>query len=169
LIANAAGMHSLRLFELRRTGATALDFLSWRFFVKNALYIVWQPANEIGIPIIDEQHRGVVSAINSLRYCIQSGNATTAYGSTMDLLNYYTRMHFQAEEQLMKEAGYPEVEEHMAHHVKLMEQFVAMTKKAANEDSADDLLVFLKEWWLNHINNEDREYAVCVKRFLGLP
>ena len=35
------------------------------------LYITWKNEDELGIPIIDEQHRGVVTAINSLFYFMQ--------------------------------------------------------------------------------------------------
>ncbi len=40
--------------------------------MSNDLYIIWHPDNDLGIPIIDEQHRGLVSAINSLHYFIKA-------------------------------------------------------------------------------------------------
>jgi len=34
--------------------------------MENNLYIVWNQNNNVGIKIIDEQHRGTISTINSL-------------------------------------------------------------------------------------------------------
>lgn len=42
--------------------------------MKGALCIVWSDTNNLGIPIIDEQHRGIISASNSLYFSMQ--NAT---------------------------------------------------------------------------------------------
>jgi hemerythrin len=136
--------------------------------VKNALYIVWQPSNETGIPIIDEQHRGIVSTINSLHYFIQHGDAAAAFEPTMDVLNHYTSLHFLAEEALMRTAGYPYLDEHAELHNKFMNQVRSMTKYRADPDQVDELLVLLKTWWLRHINQEDRKYVDAVKKQLGL-
>ncbi len=136
--------------------------------MKNALYIVWQPSNETGIPIIDEQHRGIVSTINSLHYFIQQGEAATAFEPTMDVLNHYTSLHFLAEEALMRAAGYTDLDEHAKIHNKFMNQFRSLTKYRPDPDQVDELLVLLKTWWLQHINQEDRKYVAAVKRQLGL-
>ena len=45
----------------------------------NLLYIVWNEKNNIGVPIIDEQHRGIVIAINSLYYFINERRANEAF------------------------------------------------------------------------------------------
>lgn len=137
--------------------------------MKNVLYIVWQPSNETGIPIIDEQHRGIVSTINSLYYFIQHGDATVAIEPTMDVLNHYTSLHFVAEEALMRAAGYPGVDEHSKVHNKLMDQVRSMAKYRPEQEQIDALLSFLKEWWLRHINQEDKQYVAMVKKHLGLP
>lgn len=136
--------------------------------MKNTLYIVWQSSNETGVPIIDEQHRGIVSTINSLHYFIQQGEAAAAFEPTMDVLNHYTSLHFLAEEALMRAAGYPDLDEHAALHNKFMNQVRSMTKYRPDPDQVDALLKLLKEWWLHHINHEDRKYVAVVKKQVGL-
>lgn len=136
--------------------------------MKNALYIVWQSSSESGIPILDEQHRGIVSAINSLYYFIQNGDAAVAFEPTMDVLNYYTKLHFLTEEALLKAAGYPDIDAHVEIHHRLMDQVRSMAKGYADEDQVRALLEFLKEWWIGHINNEDKQYGAIVKKYLGL-
>jgi hemerythrin len=136
--------------------------------MKNALYIVWQATNNTGIPIIDEQHRGIVSTINSLYYFLQHGDAATAFEPTMDVLNHYTSLHFMTEEALMRAAGYPDTEEHVGLHNEFMNRSRAMARYRASEDQARELLGFLKDWWLGHINGKDRDYVAVMRKHLSL-
>jgi hemerythrin len=137
--------------------------------VKNALYIVWQPTNGTGIPIIDEQHRGIVSAINSLHYFLQRDDAAAAYTPTMDVLRHYTNVHFQTEEALIREAGIAGYADHVALHKAFLDQLRSMEDLPSGDDEARQLLASLKAWWLDHINHEDRQYVVAVKKRLGIP
>lgn len=136
--------------------------------MRNVLYIVWQPSNEISIPIIDEQHRGIVSTINSLYYFFLEGEACRAFEPTIDILNNYAKLHFLTEEALMRSAGYGVVEDHIALHNDFTNQMRSMSKNSASLEQTHDLLTFLKNWWLNHINKNDREFAAVVRKHLGL-
>lgn len=134
----------------------------------NLLYIVWSPDNELGIPILDEQHRGIVSTINSFHYFIQGGKGLGALRPTLRILEQYTRIHFTAEEALMKKAGFAGLEAHAERHRLLMQRTVAIARESASDQDAAPVLAFLKHWWLSHINQEDREYAPQVKKSLGI-
>lgn len=70
------------------------------------LYIVWTEKNILAIPIIDEQHRAIVSIINSLHYYIREGHGDNAMKHTLAILEQYTKLHFNTEEALTEEAGY---------------------------------------------------------------
>ena len=61
------------------------------------LYIVWNDINKLGIPIIDEQHRGIVATINSFHYFIQEGHGLEALKPTLNILEQYTCIHFKTE------------------------------------------------------------------------
>ena len=50
------------------------------------IYIVWNKDNEIGIPIIDEQHRVAVGTINSLFYFMQMKRGVAALRPTLSVL-----------------------------------------------------------------------------------
>ena len=90
--------------------------------MKGLLYIVWNEKNNIGVPIIDEQHRGIVIAINSLYYFINERRTNKVLQPTLTILKQYTKLHFMTEEKLMKDANYPAVEEHILIHKKLAEK-----------------------------------------------
>ncbi len=133
--------------------------------MKNILYIIWNERNNTGISIIDEQHRGIISTINSLHYFIQNGHEHDIIKPTLIMLSQYTNIHFRTEEVLMKDANYPNIEEHISHHKKLLAKTNTLiyTFNKNNSDS-NSLLKFLREWWIGHINTEDMKY----KPFLNL-
>ena len=73
--------------------------------MRNTLYIVWNDDSNLGISIIDEQHRAIVSTINSLHYFIQIGHGNEIIKPTMIMLEQYINIHFQTEEALMAAEG----------------------------------------------------------------
>jgi len=128
------------------------------------LYIVWSDNNKIGVPIIDEQHRGIVSAINSLQYFMQTGHGDEIIKPIMIMLEQYINIHLEVEEALMAEAGYPALEEHIELHKKLVEKTKKLSIGANMNLESDIVLKFLKEWWLGHINKEDRKLAPFLRK-----
>jgi len=132
------------------------------------LYIVWSKENELEIPIIDEQHRGIVSTINSFYYFIQQGHGSEALSPTLNILAQYTNLHFKAEEALMERAKYPALDDHLVLHKELAKKMTILARDLISKEDANSLLGLLKSWWLGHINQEDRKYASPVKKELGI-
>jgi hemerythrin len=131
------------------------------------LYIVWSSDNELGIPIIDEQHRGIVSTINSFYYFIQQGHGSEALSPTLNILAQYTNLHFKAEETLLERAKYAALDAHSVLHKDLAKRMTLLARDLISKEDANSLLQLLKDWWLGHINLEDRKYTFQVKKELG--
>ncbi len=134
--------------------------------MKNVLYIVWSDENMVGIPIIDEQHRGIISTINSLYYFIQTGHGSEIIKPTLIMLEQYVAVHFKTEEALMAEAEYPALDEHIGLHEDLVEKTRRIAADVNRSKDTDMVLKFLKEWWLGHINREDKKYAPSLKKLI---
>lgn len=132
--------------------------------MRNALYIVWHDNNNLDISIIDEQHKAIVSIINSLHYFMLTGRGNKIIKPTMIMLAQYINIHFQTEEAIMTEASYPAFDEHIALHKALLRKTKEISIDANRNKDSIMVLKFLKEWWLNHINKEDRKYAPYVKK-----
>ena len=126
------------------------------------LYITWSKSDEIGIPIIDEQHRGAVATINSLFYFIQDGRGLEAIMPTINVLEQYTKMHFETEETIIRQKGYIALDEHIKLHKELIEKMGHITRESIAQNDPKVLLSFLKDWWMNHIHEEDMQYAIFV-------
>lgn len=136
--------------------------------MNSALYIAWNEKNETGIPIIDEQHRAIVSLINSLCFFKQENLAKVALTPTLTVLSQYSRIHFSTEESLLKKANYVDFDDHQLLHQNLLKETEIVRLRSEDENNPDILLEFLKNWWLNHINMEDRKYMEAVKRLFRL-
>jgi hemerythrin len=78
------------------------------------------------------------------------------------------KFHFVAEEGLLREANYDELEEHISLHKALIKQMSEKREEAISSQDPEIALSFLKQWWLSHINSEDRKYVADLKNSLGI-
>lgn len=129
----------------------------------NNLYIKWEVGYNIGIPIIDEQHRAIVSTINTYHYFYSRGKEETVLKPTLITLNQYTKTHFITEESIIEQTDYPDVLNHKTLHSDLITRMRMIVIEAVQENNAPNVLHFLKSWWLSHIRIEDVKYAPFVK------
>ena len=123
-------------------------------FVHN-VFIVWKPEYNLGIPIIDEHHRGIVTIINSLHYGINHHSEKIELAAVIDIVYDYTRIHFRAEEGFFNIIDYPHAGEHHELHMELSLKLSSIGRQSLLEREPLKLMDFLKEWWINHICHED--------------
>ena len=124
------------------------------------LYIKWHERNETGIALIDEQHRGIVSIINTFYYMMgQHMDNHMLYSCISDTLKNYSRIHFVTEEGFLKAAQYEDFEHHQELHRSLSLEIERIEIQGIKENDAKPLLNFLKKWWEEHINDKDQLYA----------
>ncbi|MDR1849976.1 MAG: bacteriohemerythrin [Zoogloeaceae bacterium] len=133
--------------------------------MNDTLFIQWQKQNETGISLIDEQHIGIVSIINSFHYLMgkEAGNSIL-YSSISDTLKNYSRIHFITEERMLEALGYPELAAHKEMHRNLTVEIDQIEYIAIQDNDARPLLNFLKNWWVHHINEEDMHYAQVLRK-----
>jgi len=134
--------------------------------MNNNLYITWKEEYNTGISIIDEQHRGIISTINSLYHFIQDGHGDDILDSTMLTLEQYIKIHFQTEEALLEKANYPEYDSHVELHKKWNERTRMLSLKENTDPTV--ILKFLKNWWMEHINIEDRKYIPALNELYDI-
>lgn len=132
------------------------------------LYIIWEDRNNLGIDIVDEQHRAIVSTINSYHYCLLNGKAKIALKPILITLEQYTKIHFMTEENLFEVTEYPGKKEHKNLHETLSKKLVKIAEESILEKDYYVVLQFLKRWWLSHIRVEDVKYASHVKKKLNI-
>lgn len=129
--------------------------------------IHWTPDMNLGIEIIDGQHRQIADYHNRLHQARSKGTRQVV-GEVLDGLVEYTQSHFSFEEAVMAAAGFRLLATHRSRH----EQFVHrlgeyLHRFALGEEVAAEVQDTIKKWLLNHIKREDREYAVSVRSNLS--
>ena len=124
------------------------------------LFIQWNERTETNINIIDEQHKGIVSIINSLYALTTTGTGNNMlYSCISDTMKNYSRIHFITEEGFLEESGFEGIDEHRKKHRKLSLDIERAELKSIMANDSRTLLEFLKKWWLEHINEQDMLYA----------
>jgi len=128
--------------------------------MQRPLFIQWHARNETGIAILDEQHKGIVSIINTFYHLLGLGAGNSAlYANVSETMKAYSHIHFLTEEKLLEEVAYKDIEEHKEMHKKLLQEMDRIEWHAVKENEAKVLLDFQKKWWLEHINEQDKRFV----------
>jgi hemerythrin len=130
-------------------------------------FMQWTPDLEMGIPVIDNQHKRIIDYINELDDASRTGNMDETNHALEGLLDY-TITHFEFEEELQEKAGYPFLKAHKRVHEIFMKRVADFRARAENgEDITQELLDVLKVWLASHIKGDDRDYADSVRKITG--
>jgi hemerythrin len=140
-----------------------LDKIRENLFTHNVL-IVWKPEYNLGIPIVDEQHRGIVTIINSLFYGMQNRHGEDLLMPVYGMIDDYTRIHFNIEENFLEKCNYPKLTEHKKFHRELIDKLNKVGKESLRQRDPQEFFTFLKEWWIDHICNKDREFLEYLSK-----
>ena len=129
----------------------------------------WNDALKTGVDEIDEQHMILVHTLNdAAEKLAREAGAETLGLSTQDLLSY-ALYHFETEEELMQEYGYREAEgegmqRHLDQHRGFSSRVVAIREgiKSGNLIAPGELIGFLNDWLVNHIQHTDQALAAFL-------
>ena len=129
-------------------------------------FFKWNDSFSIGIEEIDQQHMSFLEYLNECHLKVSGSKRAEIGHSLIDSLKVYAATHFRSEEALMQAKGYPKLE-HQARQHKYFESQITELETAANaggsERTVESPLAFLRDWFLNHILEEDKDFASYVK------
>ena len=120
------------------------------------VFIVWKPEYNLGIHIVDEHHRGIVSTINSLYYGMQHKHGASLLKPITDMVYDYTRIHFEVEEYFLDKCNFPGIKGHRFLHTELMDELQKVGRQSILHRDPYEFMDFLKQWWIDHICDKDR-------------
>jgi len=123
--------------------------------------ISWTAACDVGVRMIDKQHRRLAEHINGLAASLQRGDDQTAISEMLAKALSYTRHHFESEERLMDKIDFKGAPAHRQSHAQLLDDLQGFS---AGWDIRSLSLTarFLQEWFLLHLETADRELAVAL-------
>jgi len=132
---------------------------------RNAKFITWNSRFSVGVSQMDQEHQRLVDLINNLHAGMREGRGKEAVGAILGELIDYTKTHFEHEEALMQRAGYEDLPKQKEAHRKLVEQVLATQEKfRRGEALGQEVMNFLKDWLLNHIQGMDRLYGPVMNK-----
>jgi hemerythrin len=127
----------------------------------------WSDDYLIGIEAIDEQHRGFFEATHRLYDSILNCEGEKIVEESAEFLRDYAKRHFQVEEAFMAQHGYPRLEQHKRLHANFFEVLEMLLDEldvfGSSQHLADHALDISQEWLIQHITDEDVQYAQYVK------
>jgi len=116
-----------------------------------------------GISKIDAQHNELVDRLNAVTSMGVKSVSTEETQKTLDLLGDYIVKHFNDEEALQKQSGYPKYEWHKAQHQQYIAEFQKLKKEFATNGYSPKFTLGLSNsiinWIVKHIKSVDVEFG----------
>ncbi len=128
--------------------------------------IRWKEKDSMGISIIDEEHKKLVDILNKAISAKEHNDSPEEIKEILSEMVEYFDEHFSAEEACMIKFNYPEYQSHRNEHLDFIDKTMASYNKLVRGDYqiANELLEYLKQWLVNHIQVTDRQYIDCFKK-----
>lgn len=128
--------------------------------------IEWEEKYSVGISIIDEEHKELIRIMNAAIVAKQHSNNIGEISKLLKELTVYTLKHFSTEESYMVKFNYPEFQYHKGEHHDFSNKMITYCNRVIEGDYhiASEILEYLKQWLVNHIQITDKKYVECFKK-----
>jgi hemerythrin len=126
--------------------------------------MAWSPTFSVKVKQFDDQHIKLVNMVNELHDAMREGKGKEILGKILNDLITYTATHFKDEEKLLAQHSYPELSQHKAIHETLVKQVLELQAKFKSGQAilTLDVMTFLKDWLVKHIQGDDKKYGVYL-------
>lgn len=124
----------------------------------------WRDDFSVNIKSIDDQHKELFRIGNNLYDIVSLKDGIDRYDEIMEALysmRDYAMYHFQYEEELMEQNGYPEYAKHKREHDAFISKVQSVDEGKIDEEQEQvgmDLIIFIANWIENHILKTDMKY-----------
>jgi len=123
--------------------------------------IKWSERYEVGVAVIDGQHREMFDIANRLLEGLRDGHDAGELVETLRELVRCTEHNIATEERLMQEHGLA-VAHHAEEHRRLLEAIRRFNLRLDPGGLADSAS-WLRQWLLGHIDEDDRPFAELLR------
>lgn len=121
----------------------------------------WSDAYSVGHPEMDAQHRKLLGLCEAAERCapFDDSKGYETFHLVLNELFLYADSHFTAEEKLLAEFGYPDLETHKDEHERWLDRLADLLVESLDgPPDCDRLRRFLRTWWRQHILGSDMRY-----------
>ncbi|WP_303845374.1 bacteriohemerythrin [Aeromonas sobria] len=124
----------------------------------------WNEAFMVRVASVDQQHQGLFEAMNRFYHAVRDNSPAQQRKQRLDELLKLATQHFADEERSMERARYPQLQRHKQEHTKLLTELDTLIRREDTDEQElnMELIIFLKNWLLNHIFKVDKQYSECL-------
>ena len=128
--------------------------------------IKWNYKYSVDIPLIDEQHKKLIEIINKASMVEISSNNPKDVLAILDQMTEYILKHFETEEHYMKKFHFTGYQSHKNEHIDFTNTTIDYKIRAVGGacQIVSEILDYLMEWLINHIQVTDRKYVDWFKK-----
>jgi len=123
---------------------------------RESVLIPWSREQELGVAVLDQQHRRLAQMVNRLAASVTAAEDGAQIQALLDDLGRFTAYHFDTEEGLMDLYGFPGARSHKEQHRKLKDDLLAIRNQVDTSELSRTLSA-VKDWLLTHIQVADRD------------
>ncbi len=126
----------------------------------------WNDKYSLNISLIDEQHKKLFEIINKAIIAEKNSKVANDVLGILDEMTEYALKHFETEERYMKEFNFPEYQAHRNEHIDFTNNSIDYKNRVVSGDFQiiNEILEYLKQWLVNHIQVTDKKYTDCFKK-----
>ena len=119
--------------------------------------LTWSHECIVGVQAMDDQHGILMDTLNELRMMLLRDSDRRKICLQLERLIEFSQMHFESEEQLLLQQGFPGTEEHRKAHQRLLKRIYTAAEQVNRNEalSVSSVLEFLPAWYLEHVEQLD--------------
>ena len=126
----------------------------------------WDDKFSVGNNTMDSHHKKLFDILNVIHDAAREGRGEEIIESQLNELASYTKYHFDEEDKLMVQTGYPQLEAQRQAHKAFLAKVAEYQAEVANGNGlfvVGSVAVTVKDWLKQHILTMDMQYEDYLK------
>jgi len=134
---------------------------------QEATIINWNDGLRIGVASIDGENHRLARLINRLYAMMLAGRGSEYLPTVLHHLKTRSAHQIADEETVLKGHAYPGLDKQQYQHEELRSKVEEWDRacRAGELVLPADVLIYLKEWWRDHVLGTDREYVPFMEQW----
>jgi len=125
----------------------------------------WKDKYLVGVEEIDTQHKQFFSLIVQAYELPDRSIANPDADRFIHDLMRYAIFHFNNEEKLMTDQGYPKLQEQKMEHIRILKELTNRILEAKSKDGEiTPILSFMITWFIDHTTFADRDIGLYIRK-----
>ncbi|MBT3288835.1 MAG: hemerythrin family protein, partial [Victivallales bacterium] len=120
------------------------------------------------VEVIDTQHKEYFNRVNGLLKHAAAGESAADVAEALDFVGSYAVFHFDSEQDAMRFADYPELDEHLEQHQHFATHLEKLTtsfdKDGFRPSLGRELNALLVDWFVHHIRTIDQKLGRFLQK-----